>query len=42
MDNVTARFHVSTRYQDWNETMYEITPTMEAFHFVVSKAKQSI
>jgi len=42
LDSVTVRFYVSTRHQDWNETIYEITPTIEAFHFIVSKAKQSI
>jgi len=31
MDGVTARFHIPTRYQDWNETIYEITPAMKHF-----------
>ena len=31
MDSATARFHIPTRHQDWNETIYEITPTMKHF-----------
>jgi len=31
MDSATARFHISTCHQDWSETIYKITPTMEHF-----------
>jgi len=41
MDNVTARFHIPTRHQDWNEIIYEITPTMKHFTLLFSRLNKA-
>jgi len=41
MDSVTARFHILTRHQDWNETIYEITPAMKHFTFLFPRLSKA-
>jgi len=41
MDSVTARFHIPTRHQDWNKTIYEITPVMKHFTWLFPKRSKA-